>query len=111
LALEEQLSLGDQMDGEISYDLIMEDNMNFAEGTYRLSGGPWQVFIFITSNPKHQAGVAAYRRTWDSGVDGLVVYCPVNTILSKDFIERVLSSECGASCWKEVRGPDSIKIR
>lgn len=32
--------------GDISYDLIMEDNMSFVEGTYRIDNGDWHVFIF-----------------------------------------------------------------
>lgn len=31
------------MKAEISFDLKMEDNMSFVEGTYRLEGGEWQV--------------------------------------------------------------------
>lgn len=30
---------------EISYDLVMDDDMSFVEGTYRLPGGDWQVVI------------------------------------------------------------------
>ena len=31
--------------GEISYDLVMEDDMAFVEGSYRIGGCDWQVFI------------------------------------------------------------------
>ena len=31
------------MHAEISYDLVMDDDMSFVEGTYRLLGGDWQV--------------------------------------------------------------------
>src|SRR4051812_354398 len=34
------------MRAQISFDLIMEDNMEFVEGTYRLLERDWHVFIF-----------------------------------------------------------------
>ena len=40
--------------GEISYDLVMGDDMAFVEGTFRISGGEWQVFIFQTKTGKAQ---------------------------------------------------------
>ena len=30
-----------EMRAEISYDLVMDDDMEFVEGTYRLPGGDW----------------------------------------------------------------------
>src|SRR5262249_35314102 len=53
---------------EISYDLVMEDEMSFVEGTYRLPGGEWQVFIFI---PWQGSNAVVWTRSeWDSGVTG-----------------------------------------
>lgn len=34
-----------EMRAEISYDLVMDDDMAFVEGTHRLPGGDWQVVI------------------------------------------------------------------
>ena len=31
---------------EICFDLVMEKEMSFVEGTYRLPGRGWEVFIF-----------------------------------------------------------------
>jgi len=31
-----------RMQGEISYDLMMADDMSFAEGTYRIGSGEWK---------------------------------------------------------------------
>ena len=45
------------MKAEITYDLVMDDNMNFVEGCYRLHGGEWQVFIFIKSRGLRSIGV------------------------------------------------------
>src|SRR5687767_1242581 len=60
--------------GEISYDLVMEEDMGFVEGTYRLPGGEWQVFVFSrfadVSEPDVQHG------QWDSGVTGFFVRFP-----------------------------------
>ena len=36
--------------GEISYDLVMEDDMAFIEGCYRIGGCDWRVFI-ISKRP------------------------------------------------------------
>jgi hypothetical protein len=55
---------------EISYDLIMEPNMGFVEGTYRLAGGDWQVFIFTRSDV---AEPQCRPNRWQSGVSGVVV--------------------------------------
>jgi hypothetical protein len=33
------------MRAEISYDLVMNDDMEFVEGTYRLPNEDWQVLI------------------------------------------------------------------
>lgn len=34
------------MIGKISFDLVMESDMDFAEGSFCVANGEWQVFIF-----------------------------------------------------------------
>src|SRR2546429_548419 len=97
------------MQGEISYDLIMEDDMDFVEGCYRLPHKPWEVFIF--SKSRRIAEPAHRFFTWDSGVTGITFHVPDSTRLNKTLVEELLSSVLGVVRWDEVRGPDSIVIR
>lgn len=59
---------------EISYDLVMEDEMDFVEGTYRLPGGEWQVFVFTILS---ETTVPQWTPTqWEGGVTGVFVRYP-----------------------------------
>jgi hypothetical protein len=95
-------------EAEISYDLVMVDNMSFVEGCYRLPGLPWKVFV----TTRGYVTEPAYRCfKWDSGVSGLVLDFPAGAPLNKTLVERLLSSALGVEAWREVRGPDSIVLR
>ena len=97
------------MRGEISYDLVMEDEMGFVEGTYRLIGGDWQVFIFSRDSSSDRP---TWRRDqWESGVTGIVVRVPNGHVLNKHVVEAMLAEATGVTAWVEVRGPDSIQLR
>jgi hypothetical protein len=99
------------MQAEISYDLVMQDDMPFVEGTYRLPGGTWQVFIFSrhfgppVEKPQLKFGA------WESGVTGVFVHFPQSGRLNKAVVEQVLSEASGVEKWTEVRGPDSMQLR
>lgn len=93
---------------EISYDLVMEDEMPFVEGTYRLAGGEWQVFIFVRREVDEPEITEA---TWRSGVTGLHLAYPRERLLNQSVVESLLSSHLSVEHWKVVRGPDSIMIR
>jgi hypothetical protein len=97
------------MVAEISYDLVMSDDMGWAEGAFRLPGGEWQVFIFVSSEDPEPSVKTGTR--WKSGVTGVFVRWPKSKKLSGAVIEEVLSAAYGVQEWLEVRGPDSIKIR
>ena len=96
------------MTGEISYDLRMDDNMAFVEGTFRLAGGDWQVFIF-SCNPLDHAVIIPTQ--WENGVSGIVVRFPKSEILSKTTVQRILSETMCVTDWIEVSGPDSMQLR
>jgi hypothetical protein len=64
------------MQGEISYDLEMGDDMGFVEGTYRLGRGDWQVFIFTRLNRKEIEQPRWEVSVWDSGATGFVFFVP-----------------------------------
>ncbi len=98
------------MRGEISYDLVMEDDMEFVEGTYRLPGGAWQVVIF-SAFERDVPEPEAVPQVWNSGATGLFVRFPRHEQINKEAVERVLSAALGVSEWVRVRGPDSMQIR
>jgi hypothetical protein len=96
------------MRAEISYDLVMDDDMAFVEGSYRLPGGPWQVLIVSRYDvPKPVAA----QQVWDSGARGVFVRFPRGLPLNAAAVEGVLSALLGVTEWAVVRGPDSMQLR
>lgn len=96
------------MRAEISYDLVMEDEMSFVEGTYRLPGHEWQVLIF-SRGPVASPDIES--ATWASGVTGVSVKFPEDAPLNQSVVEQLPGDRFGVDEWIEVRGPDSIQIR
>jgi hypothetical protein len=93
---------------EISYDLVMGDDMDFVEGTYRLPGREWQVVI-VSRYDVPEAEVVP--QLWDSGTSGVLIRYPRSTRLDRAAVERVLSAALGVWEWVDVRGPDSMQLR
>jgi hypothetical protein len=102
------LVLGIIMRAEISYDLVMEDDMSFVEGTYRLTDGVWQVVI-VSRRDVSEPEVVPQR--WDSGVSGVFIRFPRTGKLNRAAVEQVLSESMSVSEWVVVRGPDSMQLR
>ena len=98
------------MKADISFDLIMEETMDFVEGTYRLHGSDWQVLIFSTRPPVEKVEINTMAH-WSSGVTGIVVRFPKSEKLNKAAVMRILSESLGVTEWNETRGPDSITLR
>ena len=96
------------MNGEISYDLVMEEDMAFVEATFRLPGDEWQVLI-VSKRDTDETRIRPC--TWESGVRGFAVHVPKSTRLNRKFVEEMLSVHLGVDEWTEVRGPDSLKLR
>jgi hypothetical protein len=96
------------MRAEISYDLLMEEDMSFVEGTYHLDDGDWRVLIVSRRDVAEPQVVA---QQWESGVSGIFVRFPRADRLNRGALERVLSASLGVSEWVEVRGPDSMQLR
>ena len=96
------------MRAEISYDLVMDDNMSFIEGTYRLPDKDWQVFIVFRHDVTEPEVIL---QTWHSGVTGVFIKFPQGRQLNKFVLERLLSAELGVSDWVELQGPDSMQLR
>jgi hypothetical protein len=95
---------------EITFDLVMDEDMSFVEGCYRLDGGEWQVFIFRHARGREPVG-GKRGLTWKSGVTGLNAFLPEDSKINKSVVLNVLSHTLGVTEWIEVRGPDSIKLR
>ena len=96
------------MRGEISYDLVMDDDMEFVEGSFRLEEGPWQVVIV---SKKPVAETVIRPSVWSSGVEGIVIHVPEGSILNKGVVEQIMSERFGVHAWAEVDGPDSMMLR
>jgi hypothetical protein len=100
-------------EGEISYDLVMEDDMDFVEGTCRVpeaagAAAAWQVFVFTKSDVSSSQVV---RSRFTSGTSGLLVRVPASTRLDCRIIEEALSDLLGVVRWRRVTGPDSMSLR
>jgi adenosylcobinamide amidohydrolase len=95
---------------EISFDFVMDEDMYFVEGTYRMDGGVWQVFIFAHAGVTKDIGVRT-NLVWESGVTGLNVIVANDAKLNKQVVLQTLSDVLGVTQWTEVRGPDSIMLR
>jgi hypothetical protein len=95
--------------GEISYDLVMTDDMSFVEGTFRLEGSEWQVFIFRRKASLEHPQVTICK--WDSGVEGIVFRLPKSVHLNKQTVELMMSEALKVSEWHEIRGSDSMQLR
>jgi hypothetical protein len=101
-------------EGEISYDLVMEDDMDFVEGTCRVpeaagaAATAWQVFVFTKSDVSSSQVV---RSRFPSGTSGLLVRVPASTRLDCRMIEEALSDFLGVVRWRRVTGPDSMSLR
>src|SRR5262245_15032920 len=98
------------MRAEISYDLVMDDDMEFVEGTYRLPGGDWQVVI-LSAFDRDVPAPQVVPQQWESGVSGVFVRLPRREPINAATVERVLSDALGVTKWVRVRGPDSIQLR
>ena len=98
------------MRGEISYDLVMEDDMEWVEGTFRLPGGDSQIVI-VSSRDRDVPAAEGVPYRWDSGVTGVVVRIPRAEQINATNVERILAEALGVTEWVRVRGPDSMELR
>jgi hypothetical protein len=94
---------------EITFDLVMEDDMSFAEGCYRFEDGIWRVFTCFKSGGHWPVGVR--HCSWASGVTGVNIVAADDDRINRAFVFDKLSETFGVTEWREVRGPDSIQLR
>ena len=98
------------MEGEITFDLVMEENMSFVEGCYRLEDELWHVFMFRKSRGIEEVGIKR-DLVWQSGVTGINIIIPDDTTLDKLLVLEALSDALGVTEWSEIHGPDSMELR
>ena len=98
------------MNAEVTWDLVMSEDMPFAEGCYRLQGGPWQVVTATKAGPDHLPGVRN-GVTWASGVTGMNVVFPEHLKINRASLMQKMSEVLGVVNWREVVGPDSMALR
>ncbi len=97
---------------EFSFDIIMEDDMNYVEGTYRLPGRFWEVMIFRRSDvPQLQHRPNQPPVEWSSGITGTVFDVPRGENLNREYVRKALRVAFGHEDWVEIRGPDSMVLR
>jgi hypothetical protein len=106
--IERRKGIPKEYDGEISFDLAMEDDMQFVEGVYRLRNGEWRVFIFSRYAGKQ---VSASNQKWESGVEGWNIKTPKELKLNRESVMKILGDLLYVEQWLEVRGPDSMTLR
>jgi hypothetical protein len=95
-------------DAEISYDLVMTEDMEFVEGSYRIEGCEWCVVILS----KHSIDTPSWKGgMWEGGVSGIVVRVPIGMRLNTASVESLLSDILGVGSWDRVQGPDSMQLR
>lgn len=98
------------MRAEISYDLVLDDDMEFIEGTYRLPGQDWQVFI-VSAFQRDVPDSQIEPQRWRSGVTGVLLRIPRAEKINEGTVERLLSEALHVSEWTRVQGPDSMQLR
>ncbi|MBY8828842.1 hypothetical protein [Hephaestia mangrovi] len=98
------------MIAEITWDLVMSEDMAFAEGCYRLQGEDWQVITAHKAKGIKLIGVRNGVR-WDSGVTGMNIVLPDDANINAAKLLKMMSETLGVSEWVEVRGPDSMMLR
>ncbi len=93
---------------EFSFDVIMEDNMTWVEGTYRLPGRFWEVMIFGKADTPE---LSHRLEEWRSGIKGTSFKVPDTEQLNRDYVRWALTHAFGYTEWFEVAGPDSMVLR
>jgi hypothetical protein len=98
---------------EISFDTGLEDDNSVVEGTYRIPGQFWQVFLFQKESSFGESISELRPRSsvWESGMTGIEFDVPRGAVLDKEYIFRAFSSVFGTADWVEVRGPDSLLMK
>jgi hypothetical protein len=93
---------------EFSSDIILEEDMTWIEGIYRLPGHFWEVMVFgkkDVTELRFQMGKTC------SGTPGIWFDVPNHTRLDREYVRKALEAAFGHTDWAEVSGPDSMVLR
>jgi hypothetical protein len=94
---------------EISFDTLLCDDMgSTVEGSYRLPGHLWQIFLF---SHEDVPDLTWHLGIWQSGITGIEFHVPPGMVISPDFILRAMSEALSAPAWEVVEGPDSLLLK
>jgi hypothetical protein len=98
---------------EISFDTGLQADERVVEGSYRVPGEFWQVFIFDKETVRGESIPELRHRfgEWASGITGVAFDVPREATLDKDYVFRAFSTVFGTEDWVEVRGPDSLLMK
>ena len=93
---------------EISFDTGLGEDEVIVEGSYRVPGRLWQIFLFR----KESVTELRHRfEIWESGITGIHFEVPGDAVLDRDFVLRAFADVFGTEDWVEVRGPDSLIMK
>jgi hypothetical protein len=93
---------------EISFDTGLGEDESLIEGSYRVPGKLWQIFLFrkeSVTKLRHRFDV------WESGITGIHFEVPREAVLDRDYVLRAFANIFGTDDWVEVRGPDSLLMK
>jgi hypothetical protein len=93
---------------ELSFDTVPGEDADVVEGSYRVPGRPWEIFLFEKRDvpePRH------HLSTWRSGITGIEFTFPKRAVLDREAVLRGMSEAFATTDWVEVRGPDSLLLK
>jgi hypothetical protein len=93
---------------EISFDTGLSEDESIVEGSYRVPGKLWQIFLF-----RKESVPELHHRfaEWPSGITGVEFEVPREDVLDRDYMLRAFSTVFETDDWVEVRGPDSLLLK
>lgn len=99
---------------EISFDLVLDEDNGWNEGSYRLPGEFWKVVIFNKDDvPEIQCRPQKWQRPtkWEREMTGVSIRFPRSAKMGRDNILQAMSHFFGYREWVQVDGPDSMLLR
>lgn len=99
---------------EISFDLVLEEDNGWMEGSYRLPGEFWKVVVFQRDDLlklRSQPTIWQRPTKWERDIAGVVIRFPRTARIGRDDLLRAMAQVFGRSDWVQVDGPDSMMLR
>ncbi len=99
---------------EISFDLVMEKDNNWMEGSFRLPGESWQCMSFNkrdVADVCHKLSQWQRATTWGGTMTGISFSLPQTACVDRNYLLGAMTQVFGFSEWIEVHGPDSMFLR